>query len=50
MAFYLNFEHRQPDGSYRDLYPALRKGYREGRFPKPRTGTRAARTRCATRC
>jgi alpha-galactosidase len=34
MAFYLNFEHRQPDGSYRDLYPALRKGYREGRFPK----------------
>ena len=35
MAFYLNFEHRQPDGSYRDLYPALRQGYREGRFPKP---------------
>ena len=50
MAFYLNFEHRQPDGSYRDLYPALRQGYREGRFPKPSTGTRAARTRCATRC
>ena len=35
MAFYLNFEHRQPDGSYRDLYPALRQGYREGRIPKP---------------
>ncbi|GGL60903.1 alpha-glucosidase/alpha-galactosidase [Wenxinia marina] len=35
MAFYLRFEHRQPDGSYRDLYPALRQGYREGRFPKP---------------
>ena len=35
MAFYLNFEHRQPDGSYRDLYPALKQGYREGRFPKP---------------
>ena len=35
MAFYLNFEHRQPDGSYVDLYPALVKGYREGRFPKP---------------
>ncbi|WP_159587336.1 alpha-glucosidase/alpha-galactosidase [Chelativorans xinjiangense] len=35
MAFYLNFEHRQPDGSYRDLYPELLKGYREGRFPKP---------------
>jgi alpha-galactosidase len=35
MAFYLNFEHRQADGSYRDLYPDLVKGYREGRFPKP---------------
>lgn len=35
MAFYLNFEHRQPDGSFVDLYPALLKGYREGRFPKP---------------
>ncbi len=35
MAFYLNFEHRQPDGTYKDLYPALLKGYREGRYPKP---------------
>ncbi|MBL0374914.1 alpha-glucosidase/alpha-galactosidase [Rhizobium sp. KVB221] len=35
MAFYLNFEHRQPDGSYRNLYPDLLAGYREGRFPKP---------------
>jgi alpha-galactosidase len=35
MAFYLNFEHRQPDGSYKNLYPDLLKGYREGRFPKP---------------
>jgi alpha-galactosidase len=35
MAFYLNFEHRQKDGSYKDLYPALRQGYRDGRFPKP---------------
>jgi alpha-galactosidase len=35
MAFYLNFEHRQKDGSYRDLYPALKRGYLEGRFPKP---------------
>ncbi len=34
MSFFLNFEHRQADGSYRDLYPALRQGYREGRFPK----------------
>ena len=35
MAFYLTFEHRQADGSYRNLYPDLVKGYREGRFPKP---------------
>ncbi len=34
MAFYLQFEHRQKDGSYKDLYPALRQGYAEGRFPK----------------
>ena len=35
MAFYLNFEARQADGTYRDLYPALREGYRAGRIPKP---------------
>jgi alpha-galactosidase len=35
MAFYLNFEHRQADGSYKNLYPDLIRGYREGRFPKP---------------
>lgn len=35
MAFYLQFEHRQKDGSYRNLYPDLLKGYEEGRFPKP---------------
>jgi alpha-galactosidase len=35
MAFYLQFEHRQKDGSYRSLYPDLVQGYREGRFPKP---------------
>ena len=29
MAFYLNFEHRQPDGSYKNLYPDLLRGYRE---------------------
>ena len=49
MAFYLNFEHRQPDGSYRDLYPALRAATARAASPSPRTGTRAARTRCATR-
>ncbi|MGO4642058.1 alpha-glucosidase/alpha-galactosidase [Mesorhizobium sp. 2RAF45] len=35
MAFYLKFEHRQPDGSYRDLYPDLVRAYREGGAPKP---------------
>ena len=35
MAFYLNFEARQPDGNYRDLYPALHDGYRKGAIPKP---------------
>jgi len=34
MAFYLKFEHRQLDGSYRDLYPDLVRAYREGRAPK----------------
>ncbi len=34
MAFYLNLEERRPDGSTRDLYPALRDGYRAGRIPK----------------
>ena len=35
MAFYLQFEHRQKDGSFSDLYPLLRQGYLDGRFPKP---------------
>ena len=35
MAFYLNFEERMDDGSFRNLYPDLLAGYREGRFPKP---------------
>lgn len=35
MAFFLNFEYRQPDGSYKDLYPELHRAYREGRAPKP---------------
>ncbi len=34
MAFYLRFEEILEDGSTRDLYPALRRGYAEGRFPK----------------
>ena len=35
MAFYTTFEHKQADGSWKNLYPDLVKGYREGRFPKP---------------
>jgi alpha-galactosidase len=37
MSFYLQFEHRQKDGSFVNLYPALQRGYSEGRFPKPPT-------------
>ena len=35
MAFYLKFEQLQPDGSLKDLYPELQRGYREGRYPRP---------------
>lgn len=35
MAFFLQFEQRQADGSYLNLYPALLRGYKEGRLPKP---------------
>jgi alpha-galactosidase len=35
MAFYLKFERKLPDGSYRNLYPDLMRGYHEGRIPKP---------------
>jgi alpha-galactosidase len=37
MSFYLQFEHRQKDGNFVNLYPALQRGYSEGRFPKPPT-------------
>jgi alpha-galactosidase len=35
MSFYLQFEGRQSDGGWRDLYPDLLSGYREGRLPPP---------------
>ena len=35
MAFYLNFEQRLEDGTYKNLYPDLVRAYREGRAPKP---------------
>ena len=42
MAFFVSFEARSSDGSWQDLYPALRRGYAEGRFPSS-TG---ANSRC----
>ena len=35
MAFYLEFEGRERDGTWRDLYPELIAGYRAGRLPRP---------------
>lgn len=35
MAFFLKFEQRLADGSYKSLYPDLVRGYKEGRYPKP---------------
>ncbi|MFV0358939.1 alpha-glucosidase/alpha-galactosidase [Tropicimonas sp.] len=35
MAFYLKFEERMADGSYRDLYPDLLAAYASGKAPKP---------------
>lgn len=35
VAFFLKFEQRLPDGNYKNLYPELLRGYREGRIPKP---------------
>jgi alpha-galactosidase len=35
MAFYLQFEHKQKDGSFKNLYPDLLRGYEEGQYPKP---------------
>jgi alpha-galactosidase len=35
MAFYLKFEHRGADGTYRNLYPDLVNAYRSGKAPKP---------------
>lgn len=34
MAFFLQFEERLEDGTYKDLYPELFAGYRDGRYPK----------------
>lgn len=49
IAFYLNFEERMDDGSFRDLYPDLVKGYLEGRFPKPARDFAKHLARCPNR-
>ena len=41
VAYFLKFEELLDDGSYKDLYPALKKGYEEGVFPRPESMTHA---------
>jgi len=35
MAFFLELDHVQPDGSRKSIYPALMEGYATGTIPKP---------------
>jgi len=35
VAYFLKFEEIMEDGSYRDLYPELHKGYANGTYPRP---------------
>ncbi|RYG92265.1 alpha-glucosidase/alpha-galactosidase [Loktanella sp. IMCC34160] len=35
VAYFLRFEEIMEDGSYRDLYPRLQKGYADGIYPRP---------------
>ncbi len=35
VAYFLKFEEIMEDGTYRDLYPALQKGYADGVYPRP---------------
>ena len=41
VAYFLKFEELLDDGSYNDLYPALKKGYEDGLFPRPESMTHA---------
>ena len=43
VSYFLKFEDLLDDGTYKDLYPALKKGYEEGVFPRPESMTH---TRC----
>ncbi len=46
IAFFLEFQEILEDGSFRDLYPALRQGYAQGRFP---TEASLGNERCANK-
>ncbi len=35
VSYFLRFEEVMEDGTYRDLYPDLQKGYRDGTYPRP---------------
>ena len=41
VAYFLKFEEVLDNGSFKDLYPALRKGYEDGIFPRPESMTHA---------
>ena len=43
VAYFLKFEETFDNGSFKDLYPALKKGYEDGIFPRPESMTH---TRC----
>ena len=43
IAYFLKFEEILDNGSLKDLYPALKKGYEDGIFPRPESMTH---TRC----
>jgi len=41
IAYFLKFEEILDNGSFKDLYPALKKGYEDGIFPRPESMTHA---------
>ena len=41
VAYFLKFEELLDNGSYNDLYPALKKGYEDGVLPRPESMTHA---------
>ena len=41
IAYFLKFEEILDNGSLKDLYPALKKGYEDGIFPRPESMTHA---------